>query len=98
MCHVYRNTVHNNGHQFAPNEPQASGIFVAGIRNRIENNHCAYNKNGIYVAGQDNFVVSNSAIGNDLAYQLDAANNIVGPVVAGRGTISSTNPWANFSN
>jgi hypothetical protein len=54
------------------------------------------NDRGIDVSGGINIVVRNMAAGNSTDYVTNA-NDTVGPIVTGPGTVASTNPWANFS-
>ena len=71
---------------------------VSGNRNRIEDNTCnANSSHGFLINGFKNFVIRNNASGNGTAYAIPAGN-AAGPVIdmSAGGTITSTNPWANF--
>lgn len=79
------------------------GIDVLSGGNRIENNtFCCNGGPAIRTHEPGNFIVGNHAVGNNGAandYVL-GGNDVVGPVVTGKGNISTltggANPWANF--
>lgn len=76
------------------------GIRVDGTGNRIENNNVTGNQYGIQVTsgGSSNLITCNSASGN--MYDFDMANsnlNSFGDIVpVAGGSVSNSNPWANF--
>ena len=85
----------------------ASGIHTTGSGNRIESNLVNRNGHGIDVSAAGNLILKNSALGND--YRI-AAGNRYGTIVnitaggaaavnglSAASTLTSTDPWANFS-
>jgi parallel beta-helix repeat protein len=78
------------------------GIYVQGARNRVEGNHLVNNGSyGLYVAGgsgySNNIVIGNSAAGSGTANYSISGTQITGPIITATGTITNSNPWANFS-
>lgn len=86
-----------------------AGIFTDGSDNRIEGNNCTDNDRGIDVAAAGNLILRNSCSGNTINYEIVASNRY-GPIVnitatgsaavsgnAAAGTVSTTDPWANFA-
>jgi hypothetical protein len=74
-----------------------AGIFVAGDGNRIECNNLAGNDHGLLCTNSSgNFIIRNSARGNGTNYVITGVQT-VGPTVTATGTITTNNPWANFS-
>ena len=88
---VLNNNCINNGWN-----GDGAGIWVVSSRNRIEANNVHDNDRGIDVDANNNFIIKNNASGNGSNYPI-VAGNTVGPITAGGGTITTTNPWANFS-
>jgi len=91
----------------------SAGIFADGTDNRIENNTCAGNGNGIRITGTANLVIKNSASTNPASdaaangtnYNI-VAGNYIGKITIPPANSSATNtglgadsanPWANFS-
>jgi parallel beta helix pectate lyase-like protein len=79
------------------------GILTFGAGNRIEENHVSNNSNagGIYAAGvssTNNLIIRNLSRGNSQNYTVQP-NNAMGPVINASGglTLTTNNPWANFS-
>jgi parallel beta-helix repeat protein len=72
------------------------GIVLAGSNNRVEGNNVAQNHYGIRVAVAGNFIVKNSARANGTNYFITGTQTI-GPIISTTGTITTNNPWANFS-
>ena len=71
---------------------------IPGDRNRVEGNSCTSNVyDGFIINGVKNFIVRNNASGNPGNFSIPVGN-AAGPVVdmSAGGTITSTNPWANF--
>lgn len=97
-CSILQNTCAGNN---TVNDSSSGGIVVSGSGNRIEGNHVrgsAAAGYGISVAGSpNNIVIRNSAIGSGMNNYSLAAANIAGPLITDTGTITNTNPWANFS-
>lgn len=88
-----------NGNNSGAN-PANAGIYVNDNNNRIEDNHVTANGYaGISVNGfySGNLVVKNFVSGNGANNYLTPGNQVVGPLITTFGTISSSNPWANFS-
>jgi Right handed beta helix region len=78
----------------------SAGIYVNDSNNRIEDNHVTANGYaGISVNSSysGNLVVKNFVSGNGANNYLTPGNQVVGPLITTTGTISSSNPWANFS-
>ncbi len=74
----------------------------AGIRatiggNDIQGNTVQGNGMGIDLDQGGNFVARNTARGNTTNYNMPGSQT-VGPVITATGTITTTNPWANFSH
>jgi parallel beta-helix repeat protein len=84
-------TAYNNGF----------GIAINGARNRVEDNHIVIGSGGgtgIYVDGTgytNNLIIRNSVTGGN-NYAI-SGTQIIGPIVTTTGTITNSNPWANFS-
>lgn len=76
------------------------GIRVQSAGSRIEGNNVSSNAWGIAVEAAGNFVFRNTAIGNTLGNYTNAPGNVVGEIlnVSGGATVTSSNPWANFSH
>jgi parallel beta-helix repeat protein len=76
------------------------GIDVYGGNNRIEDNHVKVTTGnfGIAVSGStNNIIIRNSVMGGGSSDYLISGSQIVGPMITTPGTITSANPWANFS-
>lgn len=90
------------GNQCESTGSAVPNIHAVGHGNRIEDNHCSNGTDAVKTeAGSiDNLVVRNSSVnatvGNGFA-NVPLANNQIGPVVTAAGTITTSNPWANFS-
>jgi parallel beta-helix repeat protein len=95
---VGNNCIANN----PTNSATAAGIYVNDARNRIEDNHL-YNNGyaGIQVSSSltyiNNVIIKNSVIGTVGANYITPNAQIVGPLITTTGTITNSNPWANFS-
>lgn len=95
---VVNNTCSENNTTVSLNE---AGITVSASFNLLEGNQI--NANDIVLSGTNNIVVKNFVFtvesrnpGYD--YQVLTANNVLGPVVLEQfGTITNSNPWANFA-
>lgn len=85
-CLVLNNTCDSND----------AGIHVTGSDNRIDGNNVTDNVRGIDIDVSGNLVIRNSASGNTTNYDI-LGTQTIGPIIASTGTITSTNPWANFS-
>jgi parallel beta-helix repeat protein len=74
-----------------------AGIWVAGDRARVENNHVSMNDVGIDIDGSNNVVVNNSVVDN-VSLSIDiapgAVNNIV-PIYTA-GSAGTPGVWVNF--
>jgi hypothetical protein len=83
----------------------ATGISIGGSDNRVEDNHItASGSAGISVPSDnsfDNIIIKNSVQGsgssNYTGPGISSGGNVVGPFITAEGTITSVNPWANFS-
>ena len=73
-----------------------AGIHATQDNNRIEGNNVTNNDRGIDVDMAGNFIVRNTASENTINYDVTGVQTI-GPIITATGTITSTNPWANFS-
>lgn len=78
-----------------------AGIVIQSGNNRVENNHVASNVNaGIqinYYLDATNIIIKNSVSGNGANNYVLPGSQIVGPLINTTGTITNSNPWANFS-
>ena len=79
-----------------------AGIYVNDANNRIEDNHVtASGYAGISVNNfstyTNNIIIKNSVRGNGANNYVTPGNQIVGPLITTYGTITNSNPWANFS-
>lgn len=77
-------------------------IFAMESANRIEDNACSGGTDAVKVdpGASDNLVIRNSSVGATVGHgfvNIAAANNQIGPVLSAAGSITSSNPWANFS-
>lgn len=77
------------------------GIVVSGSNNRIEDNHIAAGFNaGFYLNNStysNNLIIRNSVSGDGANNYFIVGNQVVGPLITTPGTITNSNPWANFS-
>lgn len=74
------------------------GVYTEAGGSRVDGNTCSRNiTSGFLINGVRNVVICNSAHGNGTDYNI-VAGSAAGPVVnvSAGGTITSTNPWANF--
>jgi parallel beta-helix repeat protein len=78
-----------------------AGILLNASNNRIEDNHVAGSGHaGIQVVSggpAQNLILKNSVSGNGANNYLTPGQQIVGPLITATGTITNSNPWANFS-
>jgi parallel beta-helix repeat protein len=77
-----------------------AGIYVNDSNNRVEDNHVyGSGYSGISVSGtyNGNVVVKNYVSGNGSNNYLAPGNQAIGPLITTYGTITNSNPWANFS-
>jgi hypothetical protein len=89
------------------NGPGNAGISIAGSNNRIEGNHVTGSGTtgvGILIPATpgpftNNIVIRNSVIGGGVNNFSIAPGNIAGSLIndTASGTITNSNPWANFS-
>lgn len=94
---VAGNTCKNNN---TANSSFHAGIFVNDANNRIEDNHIfGSGYAGISVSSfySGNIVIKNSVQGNGANNYLTPGNQVVGIIINTTGTITNSNPWANFS-
>jgi len=103
-CQIRDNTCSING-----NGGSGAGIHALGNDNRIDGNNCASANRGIDVDFAGNIIIRNSCSGNTTNYDIIAGNRY-GPIIditaggtaavsgsSAASTVSSTDPWANFS-
>jgi len=74
-----------------------AGIHATWNDNRIEGNTVTGNDRGIDVDYPGNFIVKNTASGNTGSNYSITGTQTIGPIITATGTITSENPWANFS-
>lgn len=101
-CYVFNNTCDNCIN---------SGILATSVGNRIEGNHVSgTSSNAFQIEGTNNLVIRNTATSNGTNYQILAGNRY-GPIIditaatapavngsAAPSSVSTTDPWANFSH
>jgi hypothetical protein len=79
------------------------GIVINGARNRVEDNHVMTGSAGvfgIYAAGAgytNNMIIRNGVAGAGGNNYTISGTQIIGPIITATGTITNSNPWANFS-
>lgn len=89
-CHIFNNTCSHNTN--AGNGTGISGTFLS----RIEGNSVAGNDKGIQIENSVRcLIIKNTALNNTTDYDI-GTDSFVGPIISTTGTITSTNPWANF--
>jgi hypothetical protein len=96
-CAIIGSTCAGNNSSFSASD---AGIYVNGYNNRIEDNHVSGSGYaGISVTNtvNGNIIVKNSVSGNAANDYLTPGNQVVGPLITTYGTITNSNPWANFS-
>lgn len=71
-----------------------AGIRISNIDARVDGCTLVGNDLGLVATGGC-LIVRNSASGNTTKFSLTGTNT-VGPIITATGTITSTNPWANF--
>lgn len=71
-------------------------ILLVGSGNRVEANTTSGGSQAVATSSTKNLIVSNFHTGASSGAFTVGAGNTVGPVISSTGTISSTNPWANF--
>jgi Right handed beta helix region len=77
-----------------------AGIFVGAVNNRVEDNHVSasgYAGISVNSSYSGNIIVKNFVSGNGANNYLTPGNQVVGPLITTYGTITNSNPWANFS-
>jgi hypothetical protein len=77
-----------------------AGIYINDNNNRVEGNHVTDSGYaGIRVAPAyfNNIIIKNSVIGNGVNNYVTPNVQVVGPLITTGGTITNSNPWANFS-
>ncbi len=73
-----------------------AGVHITSSDCRVEDNKLNRNDRGLDVDAAGNFIARNTATGNTTNYDVTGVQTI-GPIITAAGTITSTNPWANFS-
>jgi parallel beta-helix repeat protein len=89
------------GNNYANNSYDA-GIIIDDINNRVEDNRVtASGHAGIQIWNNsyitNNVIIKNSVSGNGPNNYILPNAQIVGPIITATGTITNSNPWANFS-
>jgi parallel beta-helix repeat protein len=81
------------------NDDTTPAIEAQSFGSRIEGNTVCSNYWGIVVQGTGNYVFRNTATANSSGNYTNAPGNVVGEIlnVSGGATVTSANPWANFS-
>jgi hypothetical protein len=83
----------------AMNSTNGSGFSINASFCRVEGNLAAANSNYGFLAqpsSTNNFFVRNIARGNGVNFSV-SGSQVIGPIITGTGTITTNNPWANFS-
>ncbi|HEV2435379.1 MAG TPA: right-handed parallel beta-helix repeat-containing protein [Verrucomicrobiae bacterium] len=97
-CQLTGNTCLGNNQNAGAND---AGIYLATGNNRVEDNHVIGSGHaGIQVAAagaSNNLIIRNSVTGNGANNYVIPASQIIGPLITTAGTITNSNPWANFS-
>jgi parallel beta-helix repeat protein len=106
QCHVFGNFCSNAGQ----NGGDGAGIHSTAERNLIEDNDVTESTRGIEVASNNNLIIKNKVAHAFGTNYVIAFNNRYGPIIdihLGGGaavngatapsTLTSTDPWANFS-
>ncbi|MDB6028872.1 MAG: hypothetical protein JWM68_5095 [Verrucomicrobiales bacterium] len=94
---IIRNTCYSNN---TLNHSQNGGITINDSSSRIEDNVVTANtRAGIRVLANytNNLVIKNNVTGNGTNNYILSTNQVVGPLISTTGTITNSNPWANFS-
>ena len=97
-CQITGNTCLGNNLNASASD---AGIYLNASNNRVEDNHVTGSGYaGIQVASgvpSRNLIIKNSVSGNGANNYLTPGQQIVGPLITATGTITNSNPWANFS-
>jgi len=78
------------------NGGDGAGIHITQTDNRIDGNTVTSNDRGFDVDATGNLIIRNSASGNTTSNYDYVLPQTIGPIISATGTITSTNPWANF--
>jgi hypothetical protein len=89
--HALNNNCHQNGYETGV----GAGIHSHSGGDRIEGNVVNNNDTGIEDFSNNSLIIRNSARNSTTAYDINGPH-AVGPILTGTGTITSSNPWANF--
>jgi len=95
-CQIIGNTCYNNNTSLSTSH---AGIYIDDANNRVDGNHVtASGYAGIAVAGYSgNVIIRNTVCGNGGNNYVTNSYSAFGPIITASGTITSVNPWANFS-
>jgi parallel beta-helix repeat protein len=98
-CQITGNNCFNNNTGASTNE---AGIYIDDNDNRVEDNHVTGSGYAGIMVGTDgtyskNVIIKNTVTGNGANNYLTPGNQAVGPLITTYGTITNSNPWANFS-
>jgi len=98
-CQIIGNNCRGNN---ASTITSGAGIYLEDANNRIEDNHVSTSGySGIqvenYSGATNNIIIRNTVSGNGAKNYITPGNQIVGPLITTYGTITNSNPWANFS-
>jgi hypothetical protein len=106
QCHIFDNTCN-----LAGVNGDGACIHTTGDHNVIEHNNVVNSPRGIEVASNGNLITANKSGGNPVSNYVIAASNHYGPIIdiravvapavngstAVSSTVTSADPWANFS-
>jgi parallel beta-helix repeat protein len=97
-CQITGNTCLGNNFSVSTSD---AGIYLNASNDRVEDNHIAGSGfAGVQVASgapTRNLIIKNSVSGNGANNYLTPGQQVVGPLITATGTITNSNPWANFS-
>jgi parallel beta-helix repeat protein len=97
-CQITGNTCLGNNLNVSSSD---AGIFLNASDNRVEANHVVGSGYaGIQVVGgapARNLILRNSVSGDGANNYVTPGQQVVGPLITAFGTITNSNPWANFS-
>ena len=77
-----------------------AGIYLDDANNRVEDNQVTasgYAGISVYGTYSGNIIIKNTVAGSGANNYLTPGSQVVGPLITSYGTITSVNPWANFS-
>lgn len=94
-CHVFKNACDGNGQ--AAGDGAGIHVIASAGDTRVEANNVTDNDRGIDVDSAGNLIISNSASGNTVHYDIVAGNSVGAIIdVGGNGAFVVNNAWANL--